>query len=94
MRESDPRPFCQQLRDCRDRAGLSQLALAVQAGTSLRHIAFIETGRLRPDAELVRRLADVLSVPVAERGWLLVAAGWSTYPSLGAEAGEVPAMRP
>lgn len=85
MLELDPPPLCQQLRQCRDRAGLSQLALAVQAGTSLRHIAFLETGQVRPGVDLVRRLAEVLSVPVAERGRLLVAAETSAHLSRAAE---------
>ena len=93
MLASDPLPLCQQLRQCRDRAGLSQLALAVQAGTSPRHIAFIETGRLCPGVELVRRLADVLSLPVLERSRLLDAAELSAEPSLAVEDGNAQPMQ-
>jgi transcriptional regulator with XRE-family HTH domain len=93
MLERDQRPFCQQLRQCRDRAGLSQLALAVQAGTSLRHIVFLETGRLHPGVELVRQLADVLSISVAERSRLLVAAEISDYSSLAVDDGNVQLTR-
>jgi transcriptional regulator with XRE-family HTH domain len=62
---------------------MSQLALAAQAGTTPRHISFIETGRSRPGVELVRRLAAALDVPIRERNALLVAAGLpATYPAL------------
>jgi transcriptional regulator with XRE-family HTH domain len=68
-------PFGQQLRRWRQRAGLSQLDLANSAGTSPRHVSFIETGRSRPGRELVLRLAEVLDVPLRERNVMLVSAG-------------------
>jgi transcriptional regulator with XRE-family HTH domain len=62
---------------------MSQLALAAQAGTTPRHLSFIETGRSRPGPDLVVRLASALDVPLRERNALLVAAGLpATYPSL------------
>jgi transcriptional regulator with XRE-family HTH domain len=62
--------------------GISQLALAAQAGTPARHLSFIETGRSRPGCDLVMRLASALDVPLRERNALLVAAGLPpTYPS-------------
>lgn len=75
-------PFGRQLRHWRFRAGMSQLALAAQAGTTPRHMSFIETGRSRPGRELVLRLASALDVPIRERNALLVAAGLApAYPS-------------
>lgn len=54
---------------------MSQLELALQAGTTPRHVSFIETGRSRPGQELVLRLASALDVPIRERNGLLLAAG-------------------
>lgn len=86
--------FGQQLRQWRSRAGLSQLALAHQAGTTPRHVSFIETGRSRPKAELVLRLAEALQVPVRERNTLLRAAGLPpAYPSHELEAAQLAPVR-
>ncbi len=75
-------PFGEQLKSWRRRAGLSQLELAVRASSTARHISFLETGRSRPGAELVLRVARALSVPLRERNALLVAAGFAPlYPS-------------
>ncbi len=68
-------PFGQQLRMWRRQRGLSQLALAIAAETTPRHVSFIETGRSRPGRELVLRLAQCLDLPVRDRNTLLVAAG-------------------
>ncbi|OLZ64466.1 transcriptional regulator [Streptomyces amritsarensis] len=65
------------LRTWRERRGISQLELAGRAGSSSRHISFIETGRSRPGEELLLRLADRLDVPVRERNSLLLAAGYA-----------------
>lgn len=67
------------LREWRNRRRLSQLDLALAADSSARHISFIETGRSRPSAEMVLRLADHLDVPVRERNTLLVAAGYAPH---------------
>jgi transcriptional regulator with XRE-family HTH domain len=54
---------------------MSQLALAAEAGTTARHLSFVETGRSRPGRELLRRLGAALDVPPREQNALLVAAG-------------------
>jgi transcriptional regulator with XRE-family HTH domain len=69
-------PFGHQLRHWRRCAGVSQLALAAQAGTTPRHVSFVETGRSRPGRTLVLRLAAALDVPLRERNALLAAAGF------------------
>ena len=56
---------------------LSQLALALEAGVSPRHVCFIETGRARASREMVMLLAKVLDVPLRERNALLLAAGFA-----------------
>ncbi|GGS41604.1 helix-turn-helix transcriptional regulator [Streptomyces griseoviridis] len=67
------------LRAWRERRRVSQLELASRAGSSARHISFVETGRSRPSAELVLRLAEHLEVPVRERNALLLAAGYAPH---------------
>ncbi|MCL2449162.1 MAG: helix-turn-helix transcriptional regulator [Polyangiaceae bacterium] len=86
MNDVSRSPFGQQLRHWRSRAGMSQLALATEAGTTPRHLSFIETGRSRPGADLVLRLATALDIPIRERNALLVAAGLpAAYPALSLE---------
>ncbi|MCT7355645.1 helix-turn-helix transcriptional regulator [Streptomyces sp. 15-116A] len=65
------------LRAWREQRRVSQLELALRAGSSARHISFIETGRARPSEEMVLRLAEHLDVPVRDRNALLVAAGYA-----------------
>lgn len=67
------------LRNWRERRRISQLELALRAGSSARHISFIETGRSRPSEEMVLRLAEHLEVPVRERNALLVVAGYAPH---------------
>ncbi len=67
--------FGELLRRWRARRGMSQLALAAAACTTARHVSFLETGRSRPGAELVLRLAQALDVPLRARNELLTAAG-------------------
>ncbi len=65
------------LRSWRTSRGKSQLALAVEAGVSTRHLSFVETGRGKPSRELVLSLAEHLEVPLRERNALLTAAGFA-----------------
>jgi transcriptional regulator with XRE-family HTH domain len=68
-------PFGTQLRRWRRARGLTQLALAQRASTTTRHVSFLETGRSRPSAELVGRLATTLGLGHREHNALLEAAG-------------------
>jgi transcriptional regulator with XRE-family HTH domain len=65
------------LRQWRHRRRLSQLDLAIAADVSARHVSLVETGRSRPSAEMVLRLAEQLDVPLRERNRLLLAAGFA-----------------
>ena len=65
------------LRDWRRRRHQSQLALALQAGVSQRHLSFVESGRSQPSRDMVLHLAEQLDVPLRERNRLLVAAGFA-----------------
>ncbi|MDG9701413.1 helix-turn-helix domain-containing protein [Streptomyces sp. DH37] len=82
------------LRHWRERAGLSQLELALRADSSARHISFVETGRTRPSPEMVLRLAEHLDVPVRERNALLLAAGHAPhYPETPVDDPSLAALR-
>jgi len=75
------RPVGELVREWREQRRLSQLALALDAGVSTRHLSFLETGKARPSREMVERLAERLDVPLRERNTLLLAAGFApAYP--------------
>ena len=84
-------PFGQQLRRWRLQRGLSQLALALDAGVSARHLSWLETGRAQPSRAMVLRLAARLELPLRERNAMLLAAGYApmyaervpSHPALG-----------
>jgi transcriptional regulator with XRE-family HTH domain len=65
------------LRGWRERRRLSQLELSLRAEVSTRHLSFVETGRSRPTAEMIERLAGHLDVPLRERNRLLLAGGFA-----------------
>src|SRR5262245_52892710 len=70
--------------------GKSQLALALQAGVSARHLGFVEVGRANPSREMVLLLAGALDVPLRERNALLLAAGYAPlYRETGLDAPEM-----
>ncbi|MFJ8508298.1 helix-turn-helix domain-containing protein [Streptomyces avermitilis] len=82
------------LRGWRERRRVSQLELALRAGSSARHISFVETGRSRPSEEMVLRLAEHLDVPVRERNALLLAAGYAPrYPETPLDDPAMDALR-
>jgi transcriptional regulator with XRE-family HTH domain len=60
-----------------ERRRLSQLALALDAEVSTRHLSFLETGRARPSREMILRLTERLEVPLRERNTMLLAAGFA-----------------
>ncbi|MFG2595899.1 helix-turn-helix domain-containing protein [Streptomyces sp. NPDC048462] len=65
------------LREWRHSRRLSQLDLALAADVSPRYVSLVETGRSRPSAGMVLRLAAQLDVPLRHRNRLLVAAGFA-----------------
>src|SRR3569623_1967050 len=72
------------LRQWRARRRISQLELAARAGTTQRHVSFIESGRSVPGRAMVVRLAEAMKVPLRERNVLLLAAGYApAYPETG-----------
>ena len=86
--------FGQLLRQWRGRRRLSQLALAVEAEISTRHLSFVETGRAHPSRDMVLLLARVLEVPPRARNELLTAAGYAPmYRETELEAPEMAQVR-
>jgi transcriptional regulator with XRE-family HTH domain len=83
------------LRQWRRRRGRSQLALALEAGVSARHVSFVESGRANPSREMVLRLSGSLDLPLRERNALLLVAGYApVYPESALEAPDLaPARR-
>ncbi|HEX6039745.1 helix-turn-helix transcriptional regulator [Longimicrobium sp.] len=70
-------PFGAALRRWRMHRHLSQLALALRADVSQRHLSFMESGRARPSREMVLRLAEQLDLPLRQRNQLLSSAGYA-----------------
>ena len=84
--------FPQALRERRNGRRLSQLDLALRAGTTQRHLSFIESGRSAPGRALVVRLAESLELPLRDRNELLLAAGYA--PAYPETALDDPALAP
>lgn len=73
--------FATALRQRRSAHRVSQLELAIKAGTTQRHLSFIESGRSAPGRGMVIRLAESLGLPLRERNELLLTAGYApAYP--------------
>lgn len=79
--------FGQLLREWRSARHQSQLALALRADVSQRHLSFVESGRATPSRELVLKLATALDLPLRVRNDLLASAGYaSIYPERALDA--------
>src|SRR3954462_8611047 len=63
------------LRSWRERRRMTQLEVGPEAGTSTRHLSFVETGRSSPGRDTLLSLAEELDIPFRERNQLLLAAG-------------------
>jgi transcriptional regulator with XRE-family HTH domain len=74
---SQPTDFATAIRTWRKHRRVSQLELALIAGTTQRHVSFIETGRSTPGRGVALRLAEALEVPLRDRNALLLAAGYA-----------------
>lgn len=75
--DTESSPFAGQLRRWRASRRISQLELALRAGTTQRHLSFMESGRSRPGRQIVVRLAESLDLTLRERNELLLAAGFA-----------------
>jgi transcriptional regulator with XRE-family HTH domain len=82
------------LREWRSRRRMSQLELALEAGTSTRHLSFVETGRSHPGRDLLLRTLGELDVPYREQNHLLLAAGHApAFPETSLEGPELAPVR-
>jgi transcriptional regulator with XRE-family HTH domain len=75
--EHSPLQLATELRRWRSSRHLSQFELALRAGTTQRHLSFVERGRSRPGRTLVLRLAESLDLSLRERNQLLLSAGFA-----------------
>ncbi|WP_407841783.1 helix-turn-helix domain-containing protein [Streptomyces sp. DSM 116496] len=71
---------------------MSQLELATLAGTTQRHLSFIESGRSTPGRAMVVRLAESLGLTLRERNSLLLSAGYA--PLYAESARDAESVRP
>ncbi len=85
-------PFGRLLRHWRSQRHVTQLALALQAEVSARHLSWLETGKSQPSRAMVLRLAERLEVPLRERNALLAAAGYA--PMFAERTLDDPALAP
>lgn len=69
--------FSQVLKTFRKIRRFSQLDLALEADVSARHISFLETGRAQPSRDMVDRLGDAMTLPLAERNQMMTQAGFA-----------------
>jgi transcriptional regulator with XRE-family HTH domain len=69
--------FGAELRRWRTLRRVSQLELANRAGTTQRHLSFMEQGRSQPGRAIVLRLAESLRLTLRERNALLFSAGYA-----------------
>jgi transcriptional regulator with XRE-family HTH domain len=69
--------FASELRRWRQSRRISQLELALRAGTTQRHVSYVEQGRSRPGRTMVLRLAGSLDLSLREQNALLLAAGYA-----------------
>ncbi len=65
------------LRYWRGQRGFSQLDLALEGGTSQRHLSFVESGRSAPSRSMLVNLSEALTIPLRERNALLLVAGYA-----------------
>jgi transcriptional regulator with XRE-family HTH domain len=77
MESAGHRNFGQQLRWWRKRRGISQLELAGAAGTSQRHLSFLESGRASPSQQIVLNLAAALNISLRQQNTFLASAGYA-----------------
>ena len=69
------------LRYWRRQRGFSQLDLALESGTSQRHLSFVESGRSVPSRGMLGTLSETLNIPLRERNEMLLVAGYAPlYP--------------
>ncbi|HEY6135142.1 MAG TPA: helix-turn-helix transcriptional regulator [Rubrivivax sp.] len=76
-RAAVPATFGEHLRHWRLQRRFTQMALALTAEVSPRHLSWLESGKAQPSRAMVLRLAEQLEIPLRERNPLLLAAGFA-----------------
>jgi transcriptional regulator with XRE-family HTH domain len=84
--------FARELRRWRTARRWSQLELALRAGTTQRHLSYMEQGRSQPGRGIVLRLAESLELSLRERNALLLTAGYA--PVFAESSLDAPELRP
>lgn len=74
------------LRQWRQAAGLSQLDLALDLGTSTRHLSFLESGKARPSEAMLNAIMLGLDVPSSEHNTLRLASGFKPLADINPKA--------
>jgi transcriptional regulator with XRE-family HTH domain len=69
--------FGLQLKSLRTARQQSQMALALSANVSTRHLSYLETGKAQPSREMVVQLTHAMDIPLRTRNQMLVAAGFA-----------------
>ncbi len=84
----------ERLRAWRARRGSSQMALALAADVSPRHLSFVETGRSKASVDLVLQLAKALNLGLRDCNELLLAAGFAPrFPETAFDADAMTSVR-
>lgn len=58
--------FGEKLRTLRERNGITQRQLAEQLGFTNAYVSYLESGRKKPNVELVLKIADIFQVTTDE----------------------------
>ncbi len=73
--------FGESIRQWRKIQGISQMALALSADISIKHLSFLENGKSQPSLEMVMRLSNTLAMSLKSQNALLIAAGFNARSS-------------
>src|SRR5215472_16169871 len=65
------------LRGWRARRAMSQADLAFEAGISIKHLSYVETGKSAPSRETLQQLAAALGLSLRDRNALLETGGYA-----------------
>jgi transcriptional regulator with XRE-family HTH domain len=72
-----PYPVGDLLRGWRNRRAMSQADLAFEAGISIKHLSYVETGKATASRDILSRLAAALALSLRDRNALLEAGGFA-----------------
>src|ERR1700681_1326543 len=72
-----PHPVGDLLRGWRSRRAVSQADLAFEAGISIKHLSYVETGKAAAGREILLQLAAALGLSLRDRNALLEAGGFA-----------------